>query len=204
MTSWVSVACFGEVAEKLCATAKKGMKIYAEGSLKLGEWTDRAGEKRVGLQLAAWRAQVVGAGALGKNDRASQWRHAMTMSAPQLLIEQNAHAWAHRRFPTAPHIAGPRAMQRAQGGDGRARAWCDRQHRRCAQRAPWMRQERRRRRGAHYPGSKSLLCLARTGAAAIGHLRSGRRGNVESAGTRLQITREKKQVLDNNHRGDRP
>ena len=67
-TTWVSVACFGEVAEKLCATAKKGSKVYIEGhSMRISEWTGRTGEKRIGLELAAWRAQVVGVGALGKN-----------------------------------------------------------------------------------------------------------------------------------------
>jgi single stranded DNA-binding protein len=66
-TIWVGVACFGEVAERVCAQAHKGSRVYCEGQLRLGEWTNKAGEKQKGLELAAWRAQVVGAGAIGVN-----------------------------------------------------------------------------------------------------------------------------------------
>ena len=52
--------------------------------------------------------------------------------------------------------------------------------------------------------SKSLPRLACVGAAAIGHPAGGRRGKVATAGTRLQITREKKVVLISDRREGRP
>jgi single-strand DNA-binding protein len=66
-TTWVSIAAFGEEAQRLCASAKKGMKIYAEGSLKTSSWESRDGATRNGLELAAWRVRVIGVGALGEN-----------------------------------------------------------------------------------------------------------------------------------------
>ena len=46
---WVSVAVFGEAAERLCAALEKGNKVYVEGTLRLREWTGKGGEKRTGL-----------------------------------------------------------------------------------------------------------------------------------------------------------
>ena len=43
---WVSVAVFGEAAERLCAALQKGDKVYVEGTLRLSEWTGKGGEKR--------------------------------------------------------------------------------------------------------------------------------------------------------------
>jgi single stranded DNA-binding protein len=66
--TWVQVACFGEVAERICSQAHKGSKIYAEGQLKQTEWVSKTtGEKKVGLEVAAWRVQVLGSGAIGHN-----------------------------------------------------------------------------------------------------------------------------------------
>jgi len=66
--TWVQVACFGEVAERICAQAHKGSKVYCEGQLKQTTWQDKTtGEKRMGLEVAAWRVQVLGAGAIGNN-----------------------------------------------------------------------------------------------------------------------------------------
>ena len=109
-TTWVSVACFGEVAEKLCSAAKKGMKVYAEGTLKLGEWTDRTGEKRLGLQLAAWHARVVGAGALGKNKppRKKDTGHQRTVKQPSEAVRHwqrpPAGAAVDAEIPFAPEV----------------------------------------------------------------------------------------------------
>jgi single-strand DNA-binding protein len=62
---WVSVAVFGEAAERLCAALEKGNKVYVEGTLRLSEWTGRNGEKRTGLSVAAWKAEKLGA--IGRN-----------------------------------------------------------------------------------------------------------------------------------------
>jgi single-strand DNA-binding protein len=57
---WLRVTCFKEVAEHVAATAKKGSRLYVEGSLTLSQWNDQSGEVRHGLNVAAWRAVVLG------------------------------------------------------------------------------------------------------------------------------------------------
>src|SRR5262245_58099909 len=41
---WVSVAVFGEVAQRLCAALRKGDKVYVEGTLRFSEWTSKNAE----------------------------------------------------------------------------------------------------------------------------------------------------------------
>ena len=64
-TQWISVAVFGETAERLCQALHKGDRVYVEGTLRLSEWTGRDGEKRTGLSVAAWKAEKLGA--IGRN-----------------------------------------------------------------------------------------------------------------------------------------
>jgi single-strand DNA-binding protein len=54
---WVQVAAFGETAETIAATAHKGDRIYCEGNLKLNTWTDKEGQPRSGLSVAAWKVE---------------------------------------------------------------------------------------------------------------------------------------------------
>ena len=52
-SQWVRVACFGETAEQIAIRAKKGDKVYVEGTLTLNTWTDKTtGEERHGLNVA--------------------------------------------------------------------------------------------------------------------------------------------------------
>jgi single-stranded DNA-binding protein len=57
---WVSVAVFGSRAEELASTLKKGDRIYAEGRLRLNSWQAKDGSQQFGLNVAAWRAEVLG------------------------------------------------------------------------------------------------------------------------------------------------
>jgi single-strand DNA-binding protein len=57
---WVSVATFGEVAERVCDWLAKGDRAYVEGTLRLNEWQDREGLTRHGLQVAAWKVEPMG------------------------------------------------------------------------------------------------------------------------------------------------
>ncbi len=57
---WLRVACFGETAEKLAHQAKKGDRVYVEGTLTLNTWADKAtGEARHALNVAAWKCERV-------------------------------------------------------------------------------------------------------------------------------------------------
>jgi single-strand DNA-binding protein len=57
---WLQVACFGEIAEHLVSTVRKGDRIYCEGTLRLNSWTDRDGQPRSGLPVAAWKVEKLG------------------------------------------------------------------------------------------------------------------------------------------------
>jgi single-strand DNA-binding protein len=60
-TTWVRVAVFGDVAQRVAAELRKGCQVYVEGSLRLSEWRDkRTGELRHGLEVAAWRVEAIG------------------------------------------------------------------------------------------------------------------------------------------------
>jgi single-stranded DNA-binding protein len=59
--SFVQVAVFGDAAVAL-GRIEKNEKLYAEGSIRISEWTTAAGEKRTGLSMAAWRAERPGVG----------------------------------------------------------------------------------------------------------------------------------------------
>ena len=55
-SQWIRVACFSETAEQIAVRAKKGDKVYVEGTLTLNTWADKTtGEERHGLNVAAWR-----------------------------------------------------------------------------------------------------------------------------------------------------
>jgi single-strand DNA-binding protein len=64
ITTWVRATAFGQTAEKI-ATAKKGDRVYVEGTLTLTEWQAQDGQARHGLNVAAWKAEKVAA--IGKN-----------------------------------------------------------------------------------------------------------------------------------------
>jgi single-strand DNA-binding protein len=66
-TQWVRAVCFGETAERLASTLEKGAKLYIEGSLKLDKWKNAEGQERSGLSVACWKAEKVGASAIGRN-----------------------------------------------------------------------------------------------------------------------------------------
>jgi single-strand DNA-binding protein len=57
---WVRVACFGPRAVELSQVLVKGSKVYVEGRLTLQTWTGKDGQQRHGLNVAAWRVEVLG------------------------------------------------------------------------------------------------------------------------------------------------
>ena len=95
--SFVQVAIFGDAAVAL-GRLEKNEKLYAEGSIRINEWTTAVGEKRTGLSMAAWRAERPG---VGRNK-------------PKRPIS--------RQSEVPPGVASDtdRARQASNGGDGRA------------------------------------------------------------------------------------
>jgi single-stranded DNA-binding protein len=59
--SFVQVAIFGNAVVAL-GRIEKNEKLYAEGSIRINEWTTAVGERRSGLSMAAWRAERPGVG----------------------------------------------------------------------------------------------------------------------------------------------
>jgi single stranded DNA-binding protein len=57
---WVSVSCFGPVAERAAERLAKGTRCYVEGTLELDKWTDSQGVARAALKVAAWKVEPLG------------------------------------------------------------------------------------------------------------------------------------------------
>ena len=81
ISQWLRVACFGETAKAIASRARKGDRVYVEGSLTMTQWNDAStGEARHGLNVAAWKVERVAS--IGKNrqrqgtgDGAAQRQH---------------------------------------------------------------------------------------------------------------------------------
>jgi single-stranded DNA-binding protein len=56
----VSVGLFGENAEYVCSTLRKGDPLYVQGVLSLAEWIGKDGKPRSGLSVVASRAEGAG------------------------------------------------------------------------------------------------------------------------------------------------
>ncbi len=79
VNQWLRVACFGETAEKLAGRAKKGDRVYCEGTLTLNTWADKStGEAKTGLNVAAWKCEKVPS--IGKNR--TRQDHGLTHTQP--------------------------------------------------------------------------------------------------------------------------
>jgi single-strand DNA-binding protein len=65
INQWVRLVAFGDTAEKIAGAAKKGDRVYCEGSLTLNNWTAATGEMKTGLNLAAFKCEKVPA--IGRN-----------------------------------------------------------------------------------------------------------------------------------------
>lgn len=57
-TTWVSAMIFDAAAIDDSAKFVKGARIYLEGRLQLGEWTDRDGNQRHGLSVMSWHCRL--------------------------------------------------------------------------------------------------------------------------------------------------
>lgn len=59
-TTWFRVAVFGKQAELANQYLSKGRQVYIEGRLRQDEYTDREGQKRTVLEVAATDVQFLG------------------------------------------------------------------------------------------------------------------------------------------------
>jgi len=89
---WVRVIIFGQQAESLAQSLRKGMRVFVDGRLEARPWTDRENRVRAGLEIVAseieltstWQADDEGrrgGGALP--DAAADGRGASVRPAPQ-------------------------------------------------------------------------------------------------------------------------
>jgi single-strand DNA-binding protein len=59
VSQWVRVTCFGDTAKAIASRAKKGDRVYVEGTLTMNQWNGASGEVRHGLSVSAWKVQRV-------------------------------------------------------------------------------------------------------------------------------------------------
>jgi single stranded DNA-binding protein len=104
---WLRLVCFGEVAEKIAASAKKGSSIYAEGQLTATEYTDKAGEKKHGLDVRAFKVELLGASAIGRNKSPRSENKPSFASASEHREERTIRAERddyRNRFDNIPYL----------------------------------------------------------------------------------------------------
>lgn len=53
ITTWFRVTCWGQQAEFTEQNIRKGQQVYVEGRLRLETYTDREGQQRASLEVAA-------------------------------------------------------------------------------------------------------------------------------------------------------
>jgi single-strand DNA-binding protein len=107
VTTWVQVTCFGEAAQKIAARAKKGDRVYCEGTLTQTQWNDRStGEVKRGLNVTAWKCERIGN--IGRAREKRELGEAPAGAMP------NA---AGGRLP-ASYCAGPAEPRRRSSADG--------------------------------------------------------------------------------------
>jgi single-strand DNA-binding protein len=70
ISQWLRVTCFGDTAKAITAKARKGDRIYCEGTLTMSQWNDAQGEVRHGLNVAAWKVERVAS--IGKSRERKQ------------------------------------------------------------------------------------------------------------------------------------
>jgi single-strand DNA-binding protein len=58
-TTWFRIAVFGKLAETANQYLSKGKQVYIEGRLRQDEYTDREGQKRTALEVAATDIQFL-------------------------------------------------------------------------------------------------------------------------------------------------
>jgi single-stranded DNA-binding protein len=73
---WIKVAIFGQNAQDLARTARRGDRLYCQGSLKLARWMDSDNFQRFQMQMAASRAELVGLSALREKAETALRRYA--------------------------------------------------------------------------------------------------------------------------------
>jgi single stranded DNA-binding protein len=64
---WIKICVFGETAELAARTFTKGARVYCEGRMSLDNWTGADGVQRFGASVSAFKAELLGAAAIGRN-----------------------------------------------------------------------------------------------------------------------------------------
>jgi len=82
---WIRIVCFGATAEQIAARAKKGDRVYCEGTLTQNTWTVANGDTRTGLNLAAWKVEKLAA--IGKNRQFREKGHEPPPTGFKRIVE---------------------------------------------------------------------------------------------------------------------
>jgi single-strand DNA-binding protein len=89
-SQWLRVTCFKGVAEAIAARAKKGDRVYCEGTLTLNQWNDAHGEAKTGLNVTAWKVEKLAA--IGKNRQFREKGHEIVPSTFKSDARRDAEA----------------------------------------------------------------------------------------------------------------
>ena len=95
-TTWFRVTAWERQAELAAKFLSKGRQVYVEGRLRLEEYVDRDGQKRVSAEVSATEIQFMG------NGQGINSRHALSDKLTQTSDDEGSH-FAGPVEPTQPH-----------------------------------------------------------------------------------------------------
>ena len=97
VSQWLRVACFGDTAKNITSRAKKGDRVYVEGTLTMNQWNDAQGEVRHGLNVAARKVERVAS--IGKNRERKPGTYQENDDAPPKQNNRAQHADFNDEIP---------------------------------------------------------------------------------------------------------
>ncbi len=80
-TTWFRVTAWGRQAELANEYLTKGRQVYVEGRLRLEEYTDREGQKRISAEVSATDIQFLGYRNDGPNSKALETTESVDQSS---------------------------------------------------------------------------------------------------------------------------
>jgi single stranded DNA-binding protein len=104
-SQWANVICFGDVSKQIAETARKGDRVYVEGSLSLAKWENSAGETRSGLAVSAWRVERIGAANLGRNRQQNEDKPLATLPIALPAIKRRKFGLFRRAKKVIPQVS---------------------------------------------------------------------------------------------------
>lgn len=108
---WVRVALWEQLAEEMAERLGRGDQVYVEGRLRLSEWDTQDGQHRAGLEVNAWKLELLGG--IGRREQPRQHDRDSADAPVAAAAEQPAY---RQRIAAAAAEGTERAASRPRWG----------------------------------------------------------------------------------------